>query len=149
MRSSQLSSLSEEHHDGLIFVSRLRLGLDKTPREVLREYTLWYWSHHIKPHFFQEEKILTRYLGDAESLVRRLKDEHSYIRELILEIDGGADKHHYKMLCDLLEDHIRFEEEDVFNFLEVHLDEMELDQLSMELNKHPLGKLEWHSNFWD
>jgi len=56
-RSPQLAPLSREHHDGLMFVWNLRQGLKNgTSNDELRKYILWFWTNHIKPHFFQEGK---------------------------------------------------------------------------------------------
>ncbi|MEO5946621.1 MAG: hypothetical protein ABIP79_07360, partial [Chitinophagaceae bacterium] len=52
-RSKQLTPLSREHHDGLLFAWKIRQGLEnETPLEQLRKYTMWFWQQHIKPHFF-------------------------------------------------------------------------------------------------
>jgi hemerythrin-like domain-containing protein len=148
-RSVQLAPLSREHHDGLLFAWKIKQGLEKNASiDTMRKYTLWYWKHHIKPHFYQEEKILIPYLPEGNPMGIRLKDEHSHIRELIIEIDAEADKRHLQLLCDLITQHIRFEERELFVYLEELLKPDQLDQVLKELEEHPLGMEEWKDEFW-
>lgn len=148
-RSKQLAPLSREHHDGLLFSWKIKQGIEnRAALEKMREFTLWFWKNHIKPHFFQEEKILMPYLPTGHPLANRLKEEHDHIRELVIELDEEADKRHLQILCDLLDQHIRFEERELFKFLEELLTPEQLDKIYTELEAHPLGKEEWTDEFW-
>ena len=149
-RTPILRPLSKEHEDGLAFVERIRKGLKlRVPLENLREYTLWYWSNHIRPHFFQEEKILMPWLPAGDSLITRVKEEHHYIRELILGIDEEVETRTLALLCDLIEDHIHFEENELFPYLEERLDRDLIDKIGAMINKHPLVEAEWKDRFWE
>ena len=133
-RSSQLAPLSREHHDGLLFAWKIKQGLDnKTPLDKLRKYSLWYWQQHIKPHFFQEEKILMPYMPANHPMAKQLKEEHDQIRELILSLDAEADERDFTILADLLNKHIRFEERQLFAFLEEILTPEQLDKVFQQL----------------
>jgi hemerythrin-like domain-containing protein len=149
-RSIQLQPLSREHHEGLLFVWKIRQGLDNhTSNERLEAYTRWYWKYHIKPHFFQEEKVLLPLVPALHPLALQLKEDHDYISELILTIDKEADRHDFKSLSNLIETHIRFEEREFFQYLEEHLSEGELAQIYTELEKHPVSYEEkWKDEFW-
>ncbi len=149
-RSKQLAPLSREHHDGLLFAWKIRQGLEnKTPLEELRKYSLWFWRHHIKPHFFQEEKILIPYMPSGHPMAIQLKEEHDHIRELILGLDDEADKRTLIILCDLLDKHIRFEERELFGYLEELLSAEKLDEVFQQLEKQPVScKEEWKDEFW-
>lgn len=148
-RSTQLAPLSREHHEGLLFAWKIKQGLEnKTAPEKLRAYALWYWRHHIKPHFFQEEKILLPYLPAENPMAKRLKEEHDHIRELILGLDEQADRRSLLLLCDLINHHIRFEERELFVFLENRLSPQKLDEIFLQLEKHPLSCEEWKEEFW-
>lgn len=145
-----LKPLSAEHEDGLLFASRIRIGLKKhVPLENLRDYTLWYWTNHIRPHFFQEEKILMPWLPAGHPLINRVKEEHHYIRELILGIDDEVERRTLTVLCDLIENHIHFEEKEVFPFMEENLDRELMDKISGMIDKHPLQSVEWKDKFWE
>ena len=76
-RSVQLQPLSREHHDGLLFVWKIKQGLEnRTSSEKLKDYTGWYWRNHIKPHFFQEEKVLLPFIPEGHPMAVQLKKEH-------------------------------------------------------------------------
>ena len=131
-RSSQLAPLSREHHDGLLFAWKIKQGLDnKTPLDKLRKYSLWYWQQHIKPHFFQEEKILMPYMPADHPMAKQLKEERDFT-----------------ILADLLNKHIRFEERQLFAFLEEILTPEQLDKVFQQLEEHPLTCGEWNDEFW-
>jgi hemerythrin-like domain-containing protein len=149
-RSVELQPLSREHHDGLLFIWKLRQGLNyKIPTVVLRDYVSWYWKHHIKPHFFQEEKILLPYIEPAHPLAERLKTDHENIRDAILQIDREHDSYDLFWLCNLLESHIRFEEREFFAYLEQQLSAEQLSEIFTQLEQHPVScKEEWKNQFW-
>ena len=149
-RSEQLAPLSREHHDGLLFAWKIKQGLEnKTSLEQLRNYTMWYWRNHIKQHFYQEEKILIPYMPKGHAMAVRLKEEHDHIRELILGLDEEADKQSLLILCDLVTKHIRFEERELFAYLEELLTKEQLDNVFVEIEKHPVtSETEWTEEFW-
>lgn len=149
-RSVQLQPLSREHHDGLLFVWKIKQGLEnRTNLEKLKEYTSWYWRHHIKPHFFQEEKVLVPFMPAGHPMAVQLKKEHDYIRELILNIDREPDRHDFNRLANLVETHIRFEERELFQYLEEQLSQEQLAEIYMKLEQHPVScDEEWKEEFW-
>jgi hemerythrin-like domain-containing protein len=149
-RSPQLAPLSREHHDGLLFAWKIKQGIDnKAPLDIMVKYTLWYWRHHIKPHFFQEEKILLPYMPANHPMAVKLQEDHDHIRELILDLDDAADKRSLVILSDLLNAHIRFEERELFGYLEGLLTPEQLDTVFAQLEKHPVHcEQEWKEEFW-
>lgn len=149
-RTPQLQPLSREHHDGLLFVWKIRYGLKhKTAPDLLRKFTGWYWRQHIRPHFFQEEKVLLRYIDAKNHLVERMVEEHLEIKELILAIDQDAERMDFIHLADLLERHIRFEEREFFPYLESHLAPEQLAEIAVGLESHPVCNSEpWIDEFW-
>lgn len=150
IRTEQLAPLSREHHDGLLFAWKIKQGLEnKTSIETLRKYAMWYWRNHIKRHFYQEEKILIPYMPEGHPMATRLKEEHDHIRELILGLDEEADIQTLQILCDLVNKHIRFEERELFVYLEELLTTEQLDNVFVEIEKHPVTcETEWTEEFW-
>jgi hypothetical protein len=148
-RCKQLSPLSGEHIDGMLFVKRLRQGLDRISTSRLVNYTGWYWKNHIRPHFFHEEKILLPHMPGSHPLAVRLQEEHAYIRDLVLSLDHEADRDSIIALCDVIESHILFEEQQVFAYLEAQLPEDELDVILLQLEQHPLEQQGWNDPFWE
>ncbi len=149
-RSQQLAPLSREHHDGLLFAWKIKQGNEnKAPLELMRQYTLWYWRHHIKPHFFQEEKNLLPYMPSSHPMAVKLLEDHDHIRELILGLNDEADKRTLTILSNLLNAHIRFEERELFGYLEGLLTPEQLDTVFTQLEKHPVHcEQEWKEEFW-
>jgi hemerythrin-like domain-containing protein len=149
-RSNELAPLSREHHEGLLFVWKLRQGLQKNiPVWRLRNYILWQWKNHIKPHFFHEEKILMPFLSAGNGLATRMLKEHESIREMILNLDAEADNTTIKMLADLVAEHIRFEERQLFNYLEESLSADQLKQVFEQIEEHQVAcTTEWEDKFW-
>ena len=148
-RSKELAQLSREHHDGLLFVWKLREGLKhKVTIARLKQYTIWFWQQHIKPHFFQEEKILVPHMPANNPLAVQMKKEHDCIRELILSLDKNAETTSFIHLADLLNNHIRFEERLLFPFLEQSLSCEELNIIYLQLEKHPVCAGIWEDEFW-
>jgi hemerythrin-like domain-containing protein len=148
-RSEQLAPLSREHHEGLLFAWKIRKGLQYgADPERIRKFMLWYWQRHIKPHFYQEEKILLPYLPAGHEMATRLKKEHDHIRELILSLDKEADKNTFIVLANFISDHIRFEERELYGYLEQVLGKDELDVIFLKLEEHPVHFAEWKDEFW-
>jgi len=148
-RCKQLAPLSREHHDGLLFVWKIRQGFSKHILIAkMQKYSMWYWQQHIKPLFSREEKILLPFMKPTHPTTTRFKEEHDQIRELILSLDKEADKRSLVLLVDLIESHIRFEERELFNFLEQSLTNEELDEIFTKLEKHKINCEVWADEFW-
>ncbi len=148
-RSLQLAPLSREHHEGLMFVWKIRQGIkNHVSLEKLRAFTGWYWKNHIKPHLYQEEKVLAPFISPTHPLLVRMKNDHDYIRELIIALDTEAQLQDLVILSDLLEKHIRFEERELFQYLEVLLTKEELDNIHLQLEQHPVSCEAWKDEFW-
>src|SRR5688572_7048078 len=147
-RSPELAQMSREHHDSLLFVWKIRQGLkNNTPISTMQRYTMWFWKHHTKPHFYHEEKILLPYIPADHPWVAQLQNEHAQIRELVLNLDIEADKEMLETLADLAERHIRWEERKLFAYLEEHLTKDQLNSIHTELEKHPVKCPDWKEEF--
>lgn len=148
-RSPQLAPLSREHHEGLLLVWKILQGLKYNVDPVrIQKYILWYWESHIKPHFYQEEKILQPYFPPENELLKRMIAEHEQIREFVLRFDKGSDRNTLKNFAALINDHIRFEERQLFTYLEQILSKDQLDVIFTELEEHPLCDELWEDEFW-
>src|SRR5689334_2601804 len=83
-RSKQLMPFSREHHDALLFVWKIKRGLENnTAVSTIENYIHWFWKNHLEQHFFLEEKLLLGHLDKNKKLADRLLAEHKMIRELI------------------------------------------------------------------
>lgn len=149
-RSVQLQPLSREHHDGLLFAWKLKQGIEnRVPTDTLKRFTSWYWGHHIKPHFFQEERVLLKYMPATHPLAVQMKKDHDYIRELVLAIDREPERDDFSRLATLVDRHIRFEERELFKHLEETLAPAQLEEIFNLLEKYPVScEEEWKEEFW-
>ena len=153
-RSKELAPLSREHHDGLLFAWKIKQGLaNGTPVETLCNYTRWFWSNHIKPHFKDEEKVLVKFLPTDNSLVQQMIKEHAQIRDLVISLDKKPDSNSLKTLSEFINNHIRFEERDLFPYDEKTLTPEQLNEVYNDLpnelhcDTDPIA-IGWKDEFW-
>jgi len=153
-RSKELAPLSREHHDGLLFAWKIKQGLaNGTPIETLCNYTRWFWTNHIKPHFKDEEKVLVKFLPADNPLVLQMFKEHAQIRDLIISLDKEPDSNSLQLLAEVINNHIRFEERELFVYAEKTLTQEQLDEIYIELphDSHcetdPIA-IGWKEEFW-
>ena len=148
-RSKELAPLSREHHDGLLFAWKIKQGLaNGTPIETLCSYTRWFWLNHIKPHFKDEEKVLVKFLPEDNALVRQMFKEHEQIRDLLLSLDKEPDPASFRELAELISDHIRFEERQLFAYAEENLSPEQLDEIYKDLPHDSHCETQWEEEFW-
>lgn len=133
-RDQNIVHLSRDHHFGLLFCWKIRQGL-KMQIEMTRiaSYVDYYWQTHLQKHFSEEENILFTLPDDA--LCERAVKEHREMESLIQEITktgGGVSK--LQSLVNLLETHIRYEERELFPYLEQKLPANQLAEIGAALN---------------
>ena len=148
-RSKELAPLSREHHDGLLFAWKIKQGLaNGTPIETLCNYTRWFWLNHIKPHFRDEEKVLVKFLPQDNALVQQMFKEHAQIRDLIISLDKEPDSNSLLLLAEVINNHIRFEERQLFGYAEENLSPEQLDEIYKDLPHDLHCHTEWEDEFW-
>lgn len=131
-RAEALQPLSREHLAALLAAKRLR---EATDLAAAREGFLEFWREDGRRHFRVEEEVLlptwARYAEVDEAGVGRMLDEHLAIRREALRLeDGEATLEEARALGDLLHDHVRFEERQLFPAAEAALDAESLDRLA-------------------
>ncbi|WP_276498990.1 hemerythrin domain-containing protein [Pontibacter litorisediminis] len=141
-RDKSLVPLSREHHFGLLFAWKLRQGLKNgTDLEVLRAYVRYFWNNILKEHCQEEEWLLERLLPHDDTQQARLQEEHKLIEALIELIEQGSrmNKDLFKVLEQDLVDHIRWEERELFPYLQAmaHSDDLELAGQLLEHRHDP------------
>ena len=148
-RSKDLAPLSREHHDGLLFAWKIKQGLTNgTPIETLCNYTRWFWANHIKPHFKDEEKVLVKFLPAGNALVQQMFKEHAQIRDLVISLDKEPDSNSLQLLAEFINNHIRFEERQLFAYAEENLTPEQLDEIYKDLPQELQCNTEWKDEFW-
>ncbi len=125
-RSAALTPLSHDHHVALEVALRLRrAGADDLDAAVARFAAFWHPAG--LRHFAIEEELLPDALPAREAgwgeQIARMRAEHERLRALAdaLEQDGGDRLATAHDLGTLLNDHVRFEERELFVLLEARL----------------------------
>ena len=118
-RSEYLKELSRDHHDGLLFCWEIKQGLSKKIElERLRKYVDYFWINHLEEHFKEEEELLFKHLDDP--LCDKAKEDHQLIQKQVELITNSIvqQPQNYIDLIEMLNNHIRFEERELFSHLE-------------------------------
>jgi len=133
-RNENIVILSREHHLGLLFAWKLRQGLKAgIAPERMEKYIAYFWDTHLMEHFREEESLL--FNGIQHELVEKGLQQHIAIKalfqSLLAENKGNSEK--YSLLADLVSDHIRFEERELFPYLESVIPSDQLSSIGEEL----------------
>ncbi|EEG09766.1 hemerythrin domain-containing protein [Pseudogulbenkiania ferrooxidans] len=128
-RHPALVPLSHEHHHNLSFAQRLRRACsdaDAAGCEALIENFRQHYAAPLEQHFQLEETWLRPHLDEATSA--RLLAEHQELRALAAEPATNP-----ASLAEALISHVRFEERELFPWLEQHLPPELLAELQEKL----------------
>jgi len=150
-RSKHIIPLSQDHHSGLLFCWKIKEGIKKgADLSRVKQYINFYWEHHLKEHFLEEEQLLFNELDDE--LTRQGKDEHLMLIERMNRTNNKKEinKQDYLSFAELLIKHIRFEERVLFPHLEAELPTETLVSAGAYLNQHHLKpfKDDYPDEFW-
>ncbi len=124
-RSKELAPLSREHHDGLILVWKIRMGIKKSI-ELTRigKYVQFFYQTSLSRHFEIEEEYVFSLLPPQNMERKEAETQHLVLRRQIAEIGEAATLTNTSLIdfSDLLEGHIRFEERILFPMIEKEAD---------------------------
>ena len=137
-RVQALQPLSRQHHQGLMVSLLLSKGLKKSlTTKPMRDFILQFWQDDLLKHFEVEEQelvpIATRY-PTLEPLITRMLLEHQQILLLVNRINNEARVEQLETIkdfADKLEQHIRFEERELFEALQNNLSKEDLALLEL------------------
>jgi hemerythrin-like domain-containing protein len=151
-RNKNLVPFSWEHHDGLVVARRLILGCEKdTPVAILSSYVKPFWTDHLNGHFEKEESYIIPFCNQSNPLIIQLLKEHKNIRKIIKKIfSKKVELIDIKEFAEKLTLHIRFEERELFPWLERVLSPSVLEDIGAQLRDNfvPMDK-NTKGNFWD
>lgn len=119
-RSKHLLALSKDHHAGLLFCWKIKEGLKRNiDLNRIKKYLTFFWKHHLKKHFQEEETLLFNRVEDT--LCSQAKTEHRLLESRLNKLNHreNGTKKEYTEFTELLIKHIRFEERVLFPHLEV------------------------------
>ncbi|RPF53222.1 hemerythrin domain-containing protein [Aquisalibacillus elongatus] len=137
-RHEALNPLSHHHHHALVMALEMKRSgtekSDKTFKQLVRDM-IDFWENDGRDHFRDEEEVLVPlYLEHADSvevdLVKEMLYQHVQIRSLIYDLREKGVTQHEKMreLGEILDQHIRLEERELFPLIEQAVPEKYLYQ---------------------
>lgn len=124
-RSEHLIPLSHDHHVALVVANRLKSLLNQFDQKDALEY--WeeirgQYKQDLLKHFEVEENELLPLLDEvsekASMLAINIIADHTKMRNLLSSHDLSAAVE----FAELLKKHVRFEERELFPWLEIHCD---------------------------
>lgn len=142
-RDKSLIPLSREHHFGLLFCWKLRQGLKKgSDLTVMQQYVRYFWEQILFPHCQEEEWLLRRFLVPNDILRIRIEEEHRLLQWMIDQIIDGKRlvPEQFETLQQDLVSHIRWEERELFPYLQKVVPQEDLQQASVLMEQHHEGE---------
>lgn len=152
-RNENIKMLSREHHLSLIFCWKIRQGLKADVHlQRISKYVRYFWQQHFDPHFRVEEEFLFSRLTDR--LVYRAIEEHKRICQKVQDLENYPINNLRKRLAelaDIVDEHVRYEERELFPHLERKLSAEELEDVGRRIEKHhPLSfNDKYEDQFWN
>lgn len=120
-RSKELVPLSRDHHDGLLLCWKIRQGFKNgTGTERIVAYVIHFFEEHLVTHFAQEEQFVFDLLPDNDPMKIEALAQHDILKGLYSSIKSSIGDEE-KLLGNFeqdLETHIRFEERELFPYIE-------------------------------
>ena len=150
-RVEQLIPYSKEHHHALLLVWKIRQGLSKQiPLERIASYVYYFYETNLLQHFMEEERFVFPLLPDNEPLkIKALKD-HLLLRTLATLIEQNFDlENNIESFAVALNDHIRFEERELFAYMQANLNEEEIKKITKFTGNEKVDfDSKWQDQFW-
>lgn len=115
-RAPELAPLSREHHAALMLARHASTTDDPA---AVRGRVLQQWTHQIAPHFDIEERVLLPALvtAGAEAQAGLAWRQHAHLRTLADRLETG-DLAALGPWGDAMDEHVRFEERELFPLAE-------------------------------
>lgn len=132
-RSAELRGLSDDHHRALVLAKRAKQATAQKDNNGLKE--LWAevrreWDAGLAQHFAIEEAHLLPPVRAAggDDLAARIVRDHTAIQNYVLE--GPFDEARLRQFAEVLSDHVRFEERELFPYAEAKLEQADLERIA-------------------
>ena len=146
-RHKALQGVSREHHHGLLLCWKIRTGLSKkVAPERIKTYVDWFFKTHLIPHFELEETYIFPILGMGNPKIKKALREH---RRLVRLFTSNVDLiRRLVQIEEELEQHIRYEERQLFNEIQKIASDAQLDLIE-KYHNHEKFKDNIHDPFWN
>jgi iron-sulfur cluster repair protein YtfE (RIC family) len=150
-RHQPLVSFSKDHHFGLLLVWKIRQGLKKpVSPDRITDYVLYFFKEDLDKHFKAEETLLFSKLQAEDLLRKQAEKEHREINSLVTKLTTQKQDASLLMhFADALENHIRFEERELFNHLQDNIAAPDLEEAALHMSNDSRAIDEkWPDPFW-
>lgn len=150
-RNENLVPISREHHATLLFCWKIKQGIAKEVETTrITKYINWFYKNHMEQHFETEERLL--FIDHEDEKVKKGLAEHQQIISKINEINLRSEEKSYDLyaqLSDLVKDHTRYEERELFPWLEKKFSDKKLGEIGNTLHheEHTAAE-EYEDEFW-
>lgn len=148
-RDPRIIPLSKAHHFCLLFCWKVSVGLEKNIYlDRIRNYMIYFWKCALSVHFEQEEKLLFKLI--EHPLCEKARLQYQEIRHELTEIFSGR-KHSandYASIVQKIQKHIRFEERELFPYLEKNASKAVLDHAGEALKDTVNTADDYPDEFW-
>lgn len=147
-RTKVLRPLSHEHHHGLLLCWKIRQGLRKGVAPLrIKAYCDHFYSHHLLPHFHEEEQFLFPLLGNVHPFIKKARQQHLRLTRLFTKTDDELKA--VMLIEEELERHIRFEERELFGEIQAVITPEQVTILGEQLAHESSNECEnWLDEFW-
>lgn len=151
-RHPALVPLSKDHHFGLLLCWKIRTGAKTgvAPGRIAA-YVEYFYEHHLKQHFQEEEEYIFSLLGANDEKRKKAEQQHRRINRLVEKLALIPERRDVTLgqLEEELEAHIRFEERELFPYLQNILSSRELEELQARIDDiHVVETDTWEDQFW-
>jgi len=128
-RNQNLRNLSSDHHAALFLARRIiRDVKDEKNVAELASHVREVFNNELSKHFnIEENSILPELIKVGEhSLVEKTLYDHALLRQLARALDQPGN---LVAFAEILKDHVRFEEQELFEVCQRTLDDTALDDI--------------------
>jgi hemerythrin-like domain-containing protein len=151
-RNKHIFRLSKDHHFTLLFCWKIRQGLKNgVETERIKNYVHYFWHHDMQAHFREEDEILFSDLRNDDK-VRKAVEEHRQIEDQIDNLFKSFDEEktgdQLLNLANTVDAHVRYEERNLFPYLEKTLTEAQLEAIGLQLKEQPALFDIYEDEFW-
>lgn len=145
-RDESLKNLSGDHHSGLLYCWKIKKSFSMVETSRLVNYTDYFYTQHLLPHFKLEEKFIFPLLGEETTLVQEAAYDHKMLRSFFEQEEKKTET--LLNIVKWLEKHIYFEENILFKELQRLIPN---DELALALGRSSINPEDddWHDRFWE
>ena len=144
-RHEGLKPLSREHHRGLLLAWNIKKGIAKEVHfDRIANYIHFQFEELLLPHFEFEELEVFCLLPEDNSLRQQAEKDHKDLVKTVKNLNTSED---CAKFAELLRKHIRFEERELFEYIQHSADLNRLEALKNKWSEN-LNCLNWEDSFW-